>query len=124
MPDRGASSLYELLGVPADVSQPGLTRAYRRRARELHPDLAADADPGAFVAVVDAYRVLSDPARRAAYDTTLHEASRPARSPRTRVDVQIRRSGRPAPGGPGAGRGSPIVAGPTRVFPNDPTAPR
>jgi molecular chaperone DnaJ len=61
---------YQVLGVGRDATQEEIKRAFRRRARETHPD----ANPGdaeaehRFREVALAYEVLSDPARRAAYD--------------------------------------------------------
>jgi molecular chaperone DnaJ len=61
---------YELLGVDRDADPDEMKRAYRKRARELHPDANPD-DPTAearFKEVALAYEVLSDPQRRQQYD--------------------------------------------------------
>lgn len=61
---------YAILGVERSVSERDLKRAFRQRAKELHPDR----NPGdeeaatAFKQVVEAWEVLSDPERRRAYD--------------------------------------------------------
>src|SRR5919109_1865835 len=64
---------YEVLGVSREASEPEIKRAFRARARELHPDVsqAPDAD-GRFREVAEAYEVLSDPERRATYDRFGH----------------------------------------------------
>ncbi len=61
---------YQLLGVARDADAAELKKAYRRRARELHPDAnPGDADAEArFKELTRAYEVLSDPQRRAYYD--------------------------------------------------------
>lgn len=65
-----AGDYYETLGVGRDASQAEVKRAFRRLARELHPDVNGH-DPGTeekFKAAAEAYEVLSDPERRRAYD--------------------------------------------------------
>jgi DnaJ-class molecular chaperone len=69
---------YETLGVERDASGAEVKRAFRRLARELHPDVN-DHDPGAeekFKAAAEAYEVLSDPERRRSYDAYGHEGLR------------------------------------------------
>ena len=69
---------YEILGVERDASAAEVKRAFRRLARELHPDVNAH-DPEAeekFKAAAEAYEVLSDPERRRTYDAYGHEGLR------------------------------------------------
>ena len=62
---------YKELGVSSDASADEIKRAYRKLARDLHPD--TNPDPAAadrFKAVSEAHSVLSDPAKRKEYDET------------------------------------------------------
>jgi molecular chaperone DnaJ len=69
---------YEVLGVPRDAADPEIKKAFRRLARELHPDVNSH-DPEAetkFKEAAEAYEVLSDSERRATYDRFGHEGLR------------------------------------------------
>lgn len=60
---------YAALGVARDATADQVKKAYRRLARKYHPDVSKEADAEARMRDVnEAYAVLSDPERRAAYD--------------------------------------------------------
>lgn len=61
---------YEILGVAKTATPEEIRSAFRKKAREYHPDVAKDKVKGAekFKEVNEAYEVLSDPAKRAKYD--------------------------------------------------------
>jgi molecular chaperone DnaJ len=71
---------YEVLGVSRGASEADIKKAYRRLARDHHPDVNAH-DAGAeerFKELTEAYEVLSNPDSRRAYDTYGHQVPRGA----------------------------------------------
>ena len=61
---------YKILGVPKDIAQKDVKKAYLKRAKQFHPDLHPD-DPKAkakFQALNEAYDVIGDPEKRKKYD--------------------------------------------------------
>lgn len=130
--DGPQTDLYQLLGVGREASREQVAQAWRRRARAEHPDSRPQdvSAPARFQALAEAYHVLADPGRRAAYDRASgYQPGPPAAPPPD------------APGQNGAGRGSgsagraavtpvagapgaPLRAGPVRIepLPRDPAA--
>jgi curved DNA-binding protein CbpA len=118
-PREPARDLYQLLGVARDASRAEIALAWRRRARDEHPD-ARHGDAGAparFRALAEAWQVLGDPGRRAAYDRGLDPGQPPGR-----VRITVRHPpAAPVPGAAGStapparASGPPLVAGPVRV---------
>jgi len=62
---------YERLGVPPSATTAELRAAYRARVRLVHPDASRGSDEHMVAALNEAWRVLSDPARRSRYDESL-----------------------------------------------------
>ncbi|XVF18033.1 hypothetical protein REPUB_Repub10bG0176500 [Reevesia pubescens] len=69
------TSLYEVLGLSVGASNQEIKAAYRRLARICHPDVAAiyrkDSSTDEFMKIHAAYSTLSDPEKRAVYDSKL-----------------------------------------------------
>ncbi|MFN8038353.1 MAG: PQQ-binding-like beta-propeller repeat protein [Acidimicrobiales bacterium] len=98
-------TLYDVIGVDPAADEHAIHRAYRVRAMLSHPDRGGD--EAAFVELVEAYRVLSDPEQRRAYDTEEGLAGRPWALPEP-----PRRAARTRPpADPGAHRWVRAVAG-------------
>ena len=74
----GQRSFYDVLGVREEASLDEIRTAFRRLARERHPDRFQGPERAAaereFQAMTEAYNVLSDPARRERYDQSLISA--------------------------------------------------
>jgi molecular chaperone DnaJ len=110
-------SHYTVLGVEPDASPQQIKSAYRQRVKELHPDHYGQ-DSGPFLAVQEAYDVLSDPARRRRYDEQLTGQQRRRQKPQAasqqpgapgRAPVEpLRPAGRSAPTVPGRRFRSPV----------------
>ena len=68
---------YDILGLSADAAPDEIRAAYRRLAKQYHPDINRDPDAGErFIAIQQAYETLIDPDARARYDLALREIGR------------------------------------------------
>lgn len=62
------TNFYDVLGVPSSASSADISRAYRRRARQSHPDLSSHGDREEFQRVQEAYDTLGSSSTRRRYD--------------------------------------------------------
>lgn len=101
---------YATLGVPKTATQDELKKAFRKMARQYHPDVAKDKKTAEskFKEVNEAYEVLSDPEKRQRYDTLGADWDRQGPPPRGGAG---RRPG--APGGDPFGNGGGFSFGGT-----------
>ena len=69
---------YEVLGVRTDATEDEVRKQFRQQARKYHPDLHPDRPEmhERFIRIKEAYEVLSDPSRRAAYELDLRQKAR------------------------------------------------
>lgn len=88
-------TLYDVLGVDPRCNAEQLRAAYRSEARRHHPDVTSCDDGGAAMGRLnDAWRILSDPARRSEYDATLRlgaTSSAPAATPQPPPGARLSR---------------------------------
>lgn len=101
---------YGTLGVPKDADDQTIKSAYRRLARQFHPDVNASSDKEAatekFKEINEAYTVLSDPVKRRKYDDF-----------GARYDQFQRPYGRPSSTGTSAGQAGPTTSRPHSTGP-------
>lgn len=71
---------YEILQISANADQETVRRIYKVQAQRFHPDNLESGDAEMFKRVAEAYEVLGDPEKRAAYDAR-HRIRKPAPEP-------------------------------------------
>jgi len=62
---------YQILGVSKLATSECIRKAFRAKAKKMHPDVNPDVSPEEFLRINEAYRVLSDETRRRLYDLRL-----------------------------------------------------
>jgi DnaJ-class molecular chaperone len=70
------SDYYKILGVDRAENLEGIHTAYRRLAKQCHPDLAGVQSKEKFQGIQEAYEVLSDPDKRKHYDASIDQLAR------------------------------------------------
>src|SRR4051812_49680152 len=79
---------YALLGVPRDADEQAIKKAFRKLARQLHPDVSQEAEAEArFREVTEAYEALSNSETRALYDRYGHDGLRSGGFAPTQFDM-------------------------------------
>ena len=80
-----ARDYYDILGVSKNASQDEIKKAFRKKARQYHPDVNKDNPKEAeakFKEANEAYEVLSDETKKAQYDQFGHDAFKDRKSTR------------------------------------------
>ncbi len=96
---------YQILGVARDASAEDIRKTYRRLARKYHPDVSKEAQAEErFKEVAEAYEVLRDPKKRAAYDQL-------GNNWRAGQEFRPPPGWQGGPGGPGGPGGQPFSGG-------------
>lgn len=85
MSAKGPASLYDVLGLSPAASAQDVRQAWRRLARQHHPDRGDAPDSEAMALINQAYEVLSDADRRARYDFGRVRAAEPRQPGRVRL---------------------------------------
>jgi len=81
---------YLILGISSTATREEIKSAFRRRAKELHPDRSGkESEP--FQELQEAYGVLNNPERRRHYDETAHVTAVRRKSPPTSAEPLVRR---------------------------------
>jgi curved DNA-binding protein CbpA len=75
-----SNDYYDVLGVDRAESPQGIHTAYRRLAKQCHPDLVGGHSKEKFQGIQEAYEVLSDPDKRKNYDASIDKRGRSGKS--------------------------------------------
>lgn len=73
---------YDILNIPIDADDAMIRSAFRKLARQYHPDAGSGSSAEKFRQAIDAYETLSDPGRRTDYDKRFQK-------PAARVPVYV-----------------------------------
>ena len=70
---------YEILGVSRSASGTEIKSAFRRLVKKYHPDVTPGVEGARFREIVEAFRAISDPRKRKAYDRRIQKADEDCR---------------------------------------------